>query len=105
MGKFGFLDRFRIPSYDDPSRMEFGIVEIDMEKCTGCALCAGACAANALVIVDKRPRMRKAPENACAFCGDCAAICSTGAITMKKPYRFSGFYKIIDQGEPSPPRL
>ena len=32
MGKFGFFDRFRIPSYNDPEQMEFGIVEIDRGK-------------------------------------------------------------------------
>jgi ferredoxin len=105
MIKFGFLDRFRIPSYNDTEQMKFGIVEIDPEKCIGCGLCAGACPANALDIVDKKPQMKKAPENACAFCGDCAAICSVGAISMKKPYSFSGFYKTIDQEETSPPRL
>ena len=105
MGKFGFFDRFRIPSYDDPEQMQFGLVEIDLGKCTGCGLCAGACPAKALDMVDKKPRMKKAPENGCAFCGDCAAICSVGAISMKKPFRFTGFYKTLDQGESSPPRL
>ena len=105
MGKFGFFDRFRIPSYNDPEQMQFGIVEIDLEKCNGCGLCVGACPAKALDIVNKKPLMKKAPENACAFCGDCAAICSVKAISMKKPYNFSGFYKTIDQEETSPPRL
>lgn len=103
--RFGLLDRFRIPSYDDPEQMEFGIVEIDLEKCTGCGLCAGACAASAIEMVDKKPRVKQASENACAFCGDCVAICSVGAITMKRPFRFKGFYKTTDHGEDSPPRL
>jgi ferredoxin len=105
MGLIGFIDRFRIPSYDDPQQMEFGVVEINLEKCTGCGLCAGACPAKALDMVARKPRTKKAPDNACAFCGDCAAICPAGAIILKKPYRFSGFYKTLDEGESSPPRL
>jgi formate hydrogenlyase subunit 6/NADH:ubiquinone oxidoreductase subunit I len=105
MGRFGLLDRFCIPTYNDPEQMEFGIVEIDYGKCTRCSLCAGACPAGALIIVDKQPRTRKAPENECAFCGDCAAICPVGAITMKSPYIFTKFYKTINHVGVSPPRL
>jgi len=103
MGNFGIFDRFRIPTYNDPEQMQFGIVEFDLEKCTGCAMCVAVCPADALITMDKKPRMRQANE--CAFCGDCAALCPAGAITMKSPYRFTRFYKTIDQGESSPPRL
>ncbi len=105
MGKFSLFDRFRIPTVNDPEQMVFAVVEIDQEKCTGCGLCVGACPARTLDLIDRKARTRRPPENECAFCGDCAAICAAGAITMKSPFCFSGFYKTIDQGEPSPPRL
>lgn len=105
MEKFGFCDRFRIPTYDDPAQMQFGVVEIDIGKCTGCSLCAGACPINAIVMVDGKARPRSAPENECAFCGDCAAICRVGAVSMKSPYRFTKFFKTINRVGISPPRL
>jgi nitroreductase/NAD-dependent dihydropyrimidine dehydrogenase PreA subunit len=104
-GKFGLLDRFRIPTYNDPAQMRFGIVEIDREKCTGCALCAGACPSKTIDIIDRKARPRTGRENECAFCGDCVAICAAGAITMKSPYRFTKFYKTINRAGMSPPRL
>lgn len=105
MGRFGIADRFRIPTYNDPGQMRFGTVEIDLERCTECGLCAGSCPARALDISGGKPAMKKATENACAFCGDCAAICPVGAITLRTPFSFTGFYKTIDEGQPSPPRL
>jgi ferredoxin len=56
-------------------------------------------------MVEKKARPKRVPENECAFCGDCAAICSSGAITLKKPFRLTGFYKTLEDGGSSPPRL
>lgn len=105
MSGFGFFDRFRIPTYDDPEQIQCGRVGIDAEKCTGCGLCTGACPVDTLIVKDKQARMREGAENMCAFCGDCAAICPEGAITLKSPYTFTGFFKTIDRGQASPPRL
>ena len=62
MEKFGFIDRFRIPTYNDPQQMEFAIVEIDAGKCTGCTLCVGACPARTLIMVEKKARAKKGSE-------------------------------------------
>jgi ferredoxin len=105
MGKFGFIDRFCVPCIDDPVQMEFGTVEVDGEKCTGCSMCVDVCPAKALVITDEKAAMKPAPENGCAFCGDCAALCPAEAITLKTPFRFDGLFKTIHLGKPSPPRL
>jgi ferredoxin len=100
-----FLDRFRIPTYDDPAQMQFGIVEIDADKCKGCSLCVGTCPAGSLVTIEKKTRSVSAASNACAFCGDCVAICPSGAITMKLPYHFTRFYTTLNRVGVSPPRL
>jgi formate hydrogenlyase subunit 6/NADH:ubiquinone oxidoreductase subunit I len=105
MGKFGILDRFRIPTYDDPEHMQFGVIEFDYARCTMCSICVNACPADAIVAEDKSPRMRPGRENVCMFCGDCAAICPSGAISMKLPYSFTRYFKTVDRGQISPPRL
>lgn len=107
MIKFGFIDRFRIPSYDNPDHMRFGEVEFDYYRCTGCSTCVRACPAKALTMEGTVPKMlaAQAKENQCAFCGDCVAICPTGSIRMKAPYRFTRYFKQMDEGPATPPRL
>jgi len=58
---------------------------IDFEECTGCELCVKVCPYNAIEMVGKERKERKARviEAACAGCGTCGAECPVGAITMR----------------------
>ena len=106
MSRLSFKERILIPTYNDPDQLSTGEVAFDYEKCTGCTICIEACPADTLVMNnDKRPEMKPKGENECIFCGDCMAICPEGAISMKKPYTCTLFFKTVEHGEAKPPRL
>ncbi|UCG57450.1 MAG: 4Fe-4S binding protein [Phycisphaerales bacterium] len=58
------------------------IVKIDEEKCTGCGLCAKACAEAAIEIVDGKARLIS--EIYCDGLGACIGDCPEDAITIEK---------------------
>ncbi len=58
------------------------IVKIDEDKCTGCGLCATACAEGAIQIIDGKARL--VSEVYCDGLGACLGHCPEGAITVER---------------------
>ena len=105
MGSFNFFDKIVIPSYDDPNQLTAGTVSIDKEKCSGCPICIEVCPADSLFLVNEKATLKPFGENGCIACGDCVAICPEDAIRLMNSYHFTKYFKTIDQGPLSGPRL
>lgn len=103
MANLTFSEKRRIPIYDDPAQVEFGIVEFDYKKCKNCGICVKICPASTLEMVDDKPRMTQKLE--CMMCSDCVAICPEQAITAVRNYRYTGRYKTLGFGNLQKPRL
>ena len=100
-------ERKTVPIIDDPEQSQVGLVEIDLEKCTGCKMCVLICPADVLEMFGegRKKKSRIRPEfNACMACDCCHAACDSDAITVVRPYDFGGMFKQLDRGKPTPPR-
>lgn len=62
--------------------MKRKIIKIDEEKCTGCGLCADACAEGAIQIIDGKAKL--VSEVYCDGLGACIGECPYGAITIEE---------------------
>jgi heterodisulfide reductase subunit A len=58
------------------------VASVDLDICSGCHLCEGACAFDALRF-DERKKVMTVQEAICKGCGACAATCPSGAISLK----------------------
>lgn len=66
----------------------YGRIHIDVEGCTLCLACVGACPANALADSPDRPMVRFT-EAACVQCGLCKATCPEKVISLEPRYDFT----------------
>jgi heterodisulfide reductase subunit A len=58
------------------------VASVDADICSGCRLCEGICAFDALHF-DERKKVMTVQEAVCKGCGACAATCPSGAISLK----------------------
>ncbi len=85
-----------------PEGAPYGRLDIDVDKCTLCLACVGACPAGALSDDEERPRLSFI-EAACVQCGLCAATCPEGVIRLEPRYNFAASAmepRLIKEEEP-----
>lgn len=65
-----------------------GKLEIDAEKCVGCAGCANVCTPRAIIVTDLNDAWRKIDFylERCTYCGRCEEVCPENAIVMTKEF-------------------
>jgi len=56
-------------------------LELDVEKCNGCALCLDVCPHAVFTLIDKRSHIHQ--RDACMECGACARNCEQQALSVK----------------------
>jgi electron transfer flavoprotein alpha subunit len=59
-------------------------IEIDLEKCNGCGMCARSCPYQAIVVEDKKAQWL---EDRCTLCGACLESCKFEALSGEMPTR------------------
>ena len=71
-----------------PEGAPYGRIVVDVNGCTLCLSCVGACPANALGDNPERPEL-SFTEAACVQCGVCVATCPENVISLEPRYDFS----------------
>ncbi|MBU1672599.1 MAG: 4Fe-4S dicluster domain-containing protein [Actinobacteria bacterium] len=101
-------DRLRVPTYDDPSHVMTGKVEVDAELCNGCGMCVKVCPGSALYLEGppggKKARMVARPVTDCMSCNDCAAVCERDAISARGGCDYGFYYRTLFKRDFVPPR-
>lgn len=87
---------------DLPAGAPFGAVEIDIEGCTLCLACVGACPTGALKDNPDTPQLSFS-ENACVQCGLCKNTCPEKVISLSPRISFTDLarsYQTVKEEEP-----
>ncbi len=71
----------KVDTLDLPEGAPFGTVEVDVEGCTLCLACVGACPTGAFKDNEDKPQLSFV-EEACVQCGLCANTCPEKVITL-----------------------
>jgi len=72
-----------------PDGAPFGTIDVNVEGCTLCLSCVGACPAGALADNPDKPQLRFL-EEACIQCGLCRATCPENVIALEPRLDFTG---------------
>ncbi len=76
-----------------PAGAPFGQVNVEVEGCTLCLACVGACPTGAMIDNPDLPQLRF-QEDACVQCGLCAATCPENVITLEARVSFEDAAKV-----------
>ena len=71
-----------------PDNAPYGRLAVDVDNCTLCLACVGACPAGALSDDEERPRV-SFNEAACVQCGLCVATCPERVIKLEPRFNFT----------------
>ena len=85
-----------------PSASPFGAVHVDVEGCTVCLACVGACPTGALKDNPDKPQLNFR-EDACIQCGLCKATCPENVISLVPRLRFaaeSRDHQVVKEEDP-----
>jgi ferredoxin len=87
-----------------PAGAPFGTVHLNLDACTLCLACVGACPTGALGDNPDRPMLRFT-ESACVQCGICEATCPESAIALAPQIDFAAWAapkRVLKEEEPFP---